>query len=67
MKKCITHHYACDCREEAIRTAFEFILNETYLNPEDSIVDIANEAFVDLNFVADWDDNSDLSIKVKAE
>ena len=65
MKTCITHHYGCDCREEFIREAFEYILNEAYLFSEDSLVDIANEAFKNLNFEAYWTNDNDMPIIIK--
>jgi len=57
MKKA-THSSGCKRREEAIKDAFEYILNEVHLHPDDSTVDIANEAFTGLNFKAAWGGNA---------
>jgi len=66
MRDCTTHHYACDCREN-IRKAIEYILNEAHLHPEDSVVDIANEAFEKLNFNAKWNGDDAWPVTVKTD
>ena len=57
MKECVSHHLACDCREEKFKEAFEYILNEGTLNPDDSLVDIANEAIACVGLQASWTEN----------
>lgn len=52
MKNCVTHHYACDCREEAIRRAFEYILNEASENYS-KVADTANNVLGELGFHAE--------------
>lgn len=41
-------------REKFFMAAIEYILNEAHLHPNDSLVDIANEALEDLNMIARW-------------
>ena len=65
MKECVSHHYACDCREKKIRKAFKHILNEIPEYPEDSPVDIANEVLEDLGLRAIWADEHQDMINVE--
>jgi len=50
--------------DEDIRRALEYILNECHRYPDDSIVDIANEAFEDLDFFAEWTEDDERPISV---
>jgi len=50
--------------DEDIRRAFEYILTECHKCPNDSVVDIANEAFEDLDFFAEWADDDDNPVRV---
>jgi len=61
MKKCTTHHYACDCREEKFLDSLEHILNEVHCCPDDSVTDIANEVLMDIGLLAEWEDGSPYS------
>lgn len=59
MKECVSHHFACDCREAKFREAFKYILNEATLNPDDSLVDITNEAIECVGLQAEWKEDDD--------
>jgi hypothetical protein len=59
MKKCITHHKACDCLE-----AFEHILNAVDNRQHDSRADIANEVLETVGIFAEWRNSYPLAIRV---
>lgn len=57
MKENISNHNVHSIQEKFVIDAFEFIVNEAHLHPNDSLVDIANEAFEKLNLKAFWNEN----------